>query len=205
MIEDCDIPPLLAHRRYADFRTDYNSALSELLSLWDLDVSACATASKSTVYHWPDVEMSDTEFVYLQSSRFDKFFKMSCSLDWTAGRTIDYLTETLSLPWIIDVQTVGMKWSFSYGLRFNGKSITLGDKLKDAGVRVGSVVQININGVYEDLYEKELREAFSPDKMYLLTPEILRHRQWLQEQVAARQFLTNARLKEIADACFAHV
>ena len=130
---------------------------------------------------------------------------MSCSLNWTASRTIDYLTETLKLPWIVDVASVGMKWSFSYGLRFNGKSIPLGDELHDAGVCTGSVVQININGMYEDLYEKELKEAFSPDKIYMLTQEILARRQWLEEQVAARQFLTNDRLKEIADGCFSHV
>lgn len=205
LIEDCDIPPLLAHRRYADFRNDYNSALQELLSLWGLDVDACSTANKSTVHPWPDTEMSDSEFVYLHSTRFDKFFKMSCSLDWTADRTIDYLTETLGLPWNVEVQSVGMKWSFSYGLRLNGKSVSLGDRLRDSGVQTGSVVQINIRGLYEDLYEKELKEAFGPDKIYLMTQEILRRKQWLQEQVAARQFLTNARLKKIADGCFSHV
>jgi|GEM_PF-2320555 len=205
LIEDCEIPPLLAHRRYADSRSDYNSALQELLSLWSLDLSACATAKKSTLYPWPDIEMSDAEFVYLHSTRFDKFLKMSCSLDWTADRTIDYLTETLNLPWNIEVHSVGMKWSFSYGLRLNGKSISLGDTLRDAGIQTGSVLQININGQYEDLYEKELKEAFSPGKLYQLSEETLSRHQWLQQQVAARRFLSQARLKEIADACFSHV
>ena len=205
LIEDCEIPPLLAHRRYADFRNDYNKALHELLSLWGLDADACSAANKSTLHPWPDIEMSDAEFVYLHSSRFDKFFKMSCSLDWTADRTIDYLTETLNLPWNVEVQSVGMKWSFSYGLRVNGKSISLRDTLRKSGVHTGSVIQININGMYEDLYEKELKEAFSPDKIYLLTQELLERRRWLEEQVAARRFLTSARLKEIADSCFAHV
>jgi hypothetical protein len=59
--------------------------------------------------------------------------------------------------------------------------------------------------MYEDLYEKELKEAFSPDKIYLMTQGLLNRRQWLEEQVAARRFLTNARLKEIADSCFSHV
>lgn len=205
LIEDCEIPPLLAHRRYADFRTDYDSALQELLSLWGLDVNACSTAKKTTVYPWPDIEMSDAEFVYLHSTRFDKFFKMSCSLNWTADRTIDYLVETLRLPWNVEVQSVGMKWSFSYGLLMNGKSISLGDTLRNAGVQTGSVLQINISGLYEDLYENELEEAFSPGKIYMLTEELLRRQQWLQEQVAARRFLTRARLKEIADSCFSHV
>lgn len=31
LIEDCAIPPFLSNRKYADFRTDYNSALAEVL------------------------------------------------------------------------------------------------------------------------------------------------------------------------------
>jgi hypothetical protein len=205
LIEDCTIPPLLAHRKYADFRGDYARALSELLGLWEKDASACAVAGKTAVHPWPDSEMSDEEFIYLHSTRFDKFFRMSCSLDWTASRTIDYLTETLNLPWNVEINTVGMKWSFSYGLRTNGKAISLPTRLRDAEVSTGAVVQISISGVYEDLYEKELTEAFSSDKLYYMTPEIMLREQWLRQQVADRQRLTQADLKEIADACFSHV
>lgn len=205
LIEDCNVPPLLAHRRHADFRLDYHLALQELLSVWGLDSSACTKVQKETVHPWPDIEMSDAEFVYLHSTRFDKFFRMSCSLDWTADRTIDYLTETLDLPWNIEVQNVGMKWSFSYGLRFDEKAISLDVTLRDAGVKNGSVIQISISGLYEDLYEKELKEAFDGEKLYMITAEMLRRRSWLEEQVASRRSLTQARLKEIADSCFRHV
>ncbi len=205
LLEDCLIPPLLAHRKYADFRADYSVALSELLSIWGQDSDACLKTSKATVHPWPDVEMSDQEFIYLHSTRFDKFFRMSCSLDWTANHTIDYLTETLALPWNVEVSSVGMKWCFSYDLRFNGKGIPLNTKLRDAGIQVGAVVQIGISGTYEDLYENELKEAFSPDKVYLMTPELMLREQWLQEQVATRGLLTQAKLKEIADSCFSHV
>jgi TIR domain len=34
LVEDCDVPPLLAHRRFADFRTDYRAGLAELLELF---------------------------------------------------------------------------------------------------------------------------------------------------------------------------
>jgi hypothetical protein len=146
LLEDCTIPPLLAHRRYADFRIDYSTALSELLSLWGKDADACAVAGKTAVYPWPDVDMSDQEFIYLHSTRFDKFFRMSCSLDWNAHRTIDYLTETLHLPWNIEVASVGMRWSFTYGLRLNGQGIGLSTTLRAAGIAVGSVVQIGISG-----------------------------------------------------------
>jgi hypothetical protein len=205
LLEDCAIPPLLAHRRYADFRTDYSTALSELLSLWGKDTDACAVASKTAVDPWPDIEMPDLEFIYLHSTRFDKFFRMSCSLDWTANHTIDYLTETLQLPWSVEVSSVGMRWSFTYGLRLNGKGIALSTSLRAAGISVGSVVQIGISGTYEDLYEKELKEAFSPDKVYLETMERMQRGQWLQQQVAARALLTQSKLKEIADSCFSHV
>lgn len=205
LLEDCSIPPLLAHRKYADFRTDYSKALTELLSLWGKDAAACAAASKAAVHPWPDIEMPDEEFVYLHSTRFDKFFRMSCSLDWTASRTVDYLTETLALPWNIEVSAVGMKWSFSYGLRLDGKGISLDTRLQDAGIAVGSVIQIGISGVYEDLYEKELKDAFSPDKVYFETIDRMQREQWLRGQVAARRLLTKGKLKEIADSCFSHV
>jgi len=100
---------------------------------------------------------------------------------------------------------VGMKWSFSYGLRLNGKGISLNTTLREAGAQIGSVVQIRINGTYEDLYEKELKEAFSPDKTYLETIDRRLREQWLREQVAARRHLTGDKLKAIADSCFAHV
>lgn len=205
LLEDCEIPPLLAHRKFADFRNDYSGALSNLLSLWGKDAEACASVNKSAVLPWPDVEISDNEFIYLHSTRFDKFFRMSCSLDWTADKTIDYLTETLDLPWNVEVNSVGMKWSFTYGLKIGGEGISLHSTLRDAGVNMGSVLQIGISGVYEDLYEKELKEAFGPDKTYLMTLERIQREQWLRQQVSARRSLTQAKLKEIADSCFTHV
>lgn len=205
LLEDCDVPPLLAHRKFADFRSNYPGALAELLSLWGKDAEACASVNKSAVLPWPDVDISDNEFIYLHSTRFDKFFRMSCSLDWTADKTIDYLTETLDLPWNVEVNSVGMKWSFNYGLKMDGNGISLYTTLRDAGVQLGSVLQIGISGVYEDLYEKELKDAFGPDKMYLMTLEHIQREQWLRQQVSSRRSLTKAKLKEIADSCFSHV
>lgn len=98
-----------------------------------------------------------------------------------------------------------MKWSFTYGLKLDGNGISLHTPLRDAGVKLGSVLQIGISGVYEDLYEKELKDAFGPDKMYLMTHEHMQREQWLRQQVASRRSLTRAKLKEIADSCFSHV
>lgn len=205
LLEDCEIPPLLAHRRYADFRSEYSTALNELLALWGMDTAACDAAKKDNVQPWPDVEMSDAEFVYLHSTRFDKFFRMSCSLSWSADKTIDYLVDTLSLPWNIELSNVGMKWSFSYGLVFDGKSISLSESLSDAGVEVGGVVMIRISGTYEDLYLKELKQLWDGSKMYLMTTEMLMREERLKAAIAGRGRLTNSRLKEIADTCFSSV
>jgi hypothetical protein len=205
LLEECDIPPLLAHRKFSDFRGDYATALTELLSLLGKDADACMAVKKDAVLPWPDVDIADNEFVYLHSTRFDKFFRMSCSLDWTTDKTIDYLTETLVLPWNVEVSSVGMKWSFTYGLKMDGKGISLHTTLRDAGVKIGSVLQIGISGTYEDLYEKELKEAFGPDKMYLMTLERIQREQWLRQQISVHRSLTQEKLKEIADSCFAHV
>lgn len=205
LLKDCAIPPLLAHRRYADFRIDYDSALKELLSLWGKDTAACAATNKEAVFPWPDIEMPDAEFVYLHSTRFDKFFRMSCSLSWTVQKTIQYLTDTLSLPWNIELPNVGMKWSFSYGIRLNGKGLSLGTTLTDAGISVGEVLQIGISGTYEDLYEKELKEMWDGSKIYAMTTEIMQRSEWLKAQVAARRNMSRDDLKKIADSCFAHV
>lgn len=205
LLEDCEIPPLLAHRRYADFRSEYSTALNELLALWGRDTAACDAAKKDNVQPWPDVDMSDAEFVYIHSTRFDKFFRMSCSLSWSANKTIDYLVDTLSLPWNIELSNVGMKWSFSYGLVFDGKSISLSESLRDAGVEVGGVVMIRISGTYEDLYEKELKELWDGSKMYVMTQEMLMREERLKAAIAGRATLTSAQLKEIADSCFSNV
>lgn len=205
LLKDCTIPPLLAHRRYADFRNDYDSALKELLSLWGKETAACVAANKVAVFPWPDIEMPDAEFVYLHSTRFDKFFRMSCSLSWTVEKTIQYLTDTLSLPWNIELSNVGMKWSFSYRILHNDKGLPLATILKDAGISVGDVLKIGISGTYQDMYEKELKEMWDGSKMYLMTAELMRRSEWLKSQVASRRNITRDDLKKIADSCFAHV
>lgn len=205
LLKDCTIPPLLAHRRYADFRNDYDSTLKELLSLWGKDAVACAAAKRDAVFPWPDIEMPDSEFVYLHSTRFDKFFRMSCSLSWTVQKTINYLADTLTLPWNIELPNVGMKWSFSYSIRFNDEKLSLSTTLADAGISVGTVLQIGISGTYQDLYEKELKEMWDGSKMYMITSEIMARTEWLKTQVAARSKLTRDDLKKIADSCFTHV
>jgi hypothetical protein len=205
LIDDCTVPPLLAHRRHADFRGDYTAALTELLSIWGKDAEACAAEGKAAVHPWPDIQMPDDEFIYLHSTRFDKFFLVSCSLDWTVGHAIDYLRETLDLPWSKEVSEHGMRLRFRYSLRLDGKRMSLSTTLRQGGVQTGSVVQIGINSRYQDLYEKELKEAFSVDTVYMYTEERRLREQWLREQVAARRLLTREKLKAIADSCFAHV
>lgn len=205
LLMDCTIPPLLAHRRCADFRVDYDSALSELLSIWGKDAEACAVVKKSAVFPWPDIDISDTEFVYLHSSRFDKFFRMSCPLSWSVSEVIQYLVKILDLPWSVELAHVGMRWSFSYTILFDERSLPLSMTLAEAGVSIGTVLKIGISGLYEDLYEKELKEMWDGSKIYMMTDEMVRREAWLKAQVAARKNMKRSELKEIADSCFDHV
>lgn len=204
LLADCEIPPLLSHRRFADFRKDYDGALSELLSLWNRDHSISTQMENKALYPWPDIETSDAEHVYLHSSRFDKFFRMNCCLSWTANHTIDYIASTLRLPWNKELPELGMRWSFSYGLVYNDKSITLSTSLQAAGVTTGDVLRINISGTYEDLYEKELSSMWDGSKMYESGGMISRQAK-LQQRIRDRGPLTRIRLREVSNSCFRHV
>jgi len=204
MLKDCTIPPLLAHRRYADFRTDYDSALSELLSVLGKDADIAASLDDKVLYPWPDPDQSDQDTCYLHSTRFDKFFRMACDFSWTANRTIDYIAATLNLPWNQDVPQLGMRWSFSYGLVYNDNSIPLQTTLADAGVSAGNVLRLNISGTYEDVWEQELKSMWDGSKIYEIS-SAMRHEQELRNNIQLRGRLTRSRLKELADECFKHV
>lgn len=204
LLEDCEAPPLLKHRRYADFRSNYDHGLSELLGVWGKDREATLVADNKPLYPWPDVAASHPDFVYLYSTRFDKFFRMDCDLSDTANRTIDYIVDTLKLPWNQDVPQLGMKWAFSYKLIFNEKGIGLSKSLREAGVSPGSVLTMGINGTYEDVWEKELKEMWDGTKMYEIT-SAMRHEAQLKENICNRGSLTSARLRELSNACFSHV
>lgn len=204
LLEDCEVPPLLRHRRYADFRNDYDRGLADLLGVWGKDREATSVANGQPLYPWPDIAASEAEFVYLHSMRFDKFFRMGCDLSQTANRAIDYIVETLRLPWNQDVPQLGMKWSFSYRLIFAEMGISLSTPLRDAGVSLGAVLKLGINSTFEDVWEKELKEMWDGTKMYKMGGAMMRDAQ-LRKNIRDRGTLTSSRLRELADACFAHV
>jgi hypothetical protein len=204
MLKTCQIPPLLAHRKFADFRTDYDSALAELLGVFGKDADVAASLDGKDLFPWPDTGKSDECTCYLHSTRFDKFFRMSCDFAWSASRTIDYITNTLNLPWSQDVPQLGMRWSFSYGLVHNDEGLSLSTTLKDAGVSYGSVLRLNINCTYEDVWEKELKSMWDGSKMYEVM-DAMRREQELRIKIQSRGSLTGNRLKELANACFKHV
>lgn len=143
----------------------------------------------------------EAEQVYLHSSRFDKFFRMNCALDWTCNRTIEYSVSVLHLPWNKELPELGMRWSFSYGLVHNDESITLSATLRTAGVVVGDVLRMNISGTYEDLYEKVLSSMWDGSKMYEMGGA-LRMEAALKQRIRDRGTLTQQRLREISDSCF---
>ncbi len=204
LVEDCDVPPLLNHRRFADFRKDYEAGLEELLEVFGRDAKAAELAGKNLVHSWPDLEVSDREFIYLHSTRFDKFFRMNCDLEWTANRTIDYIVSMLSLPRRTEIPELGMRWSFSYKLVYGEHSVPLRTTLKEAGIVIGSIVKISISGSYKDLYENEIKQMWEPGKVYEIMSMRMRELE-LKKKIEDRGRLTQERLKQIADSCFAHV
>lgn len=204
LLEDCEVPPLLRHRRYADFRTDYDRGLEDLLGVWGKDREAASAVEGQPLYPWPDVAASEEEFVYLHSTRFDKFFRMGCDLSRTADWVIDYIVKTLRLPWHQDVPQLGMRWSFSYRLIFDEKGIGLSTPLRDAGVSLGAVLKLGINGTYEDMWEKAIKDMWDGTKMYEITG-VMRREAELRQNIRDRGPLTLRRLEELADACFDHV
>lgn len=204
LFRDCLIPPLLQHRRYADFRTNYENGLIDLLSLWKKDAETSDKMTGRPLFPWPNPQISEKEFVYLHSTRFDKFFCMGCDLSSKAGDVIERIVETLSLPRNQEIPNLGMKWSFSYGLVYEDNQITLSKALRDVGIQIGSILQLSIRGTYEDLWERELRDMWDGNKMYEIGGALQRDAK-LRKLIKQRGLLTTERVREIANSCFAHV
>lgn len=204
LLQDCSIPPLLSHRKHADFRDDYDAGLQELLTVWRKDFDAAQRLGKRTVSPWPNLAVADEEFVYLHSTRFDKFFRMSCELSWTAETTIDHVVSVLELRWNKDVPELGMRWTFVYSLVFDDRKLLLDRTLAEAGVTYGSTLKLGIYGQYEDLYEKELRELWGGGKRYEIVGA-MQYEQKLKAAMKARGALTQERLKEMVDSFFSFV
>jgi len=166
LYEQCEIPPLVKHRRYADFRKNYMTGLTELLGVLVKDAEISVGLEGKTLYPWPDTNQSDKTQCYLHSTRFDKFFRLGGDLNWSASIAIDYIVDTLKLPWDSKLQQLGMRWSFSYRIVFNNASIPLSQTLEQAGVSAGSVLKLKIDGTYEDLWENELQSIRSVNKIF---------------------------------------
>jgi hypothetical protein len=204
VISECQIPPLLMHRRYLDLRNNYDFAIQELFDLLKKDLEVTDTIKDKQLFPWPDSKIQETNYLYLHSTRFDKFFKMYCDFNWTANDTIDYIVNTLNLPWNTELSELGMRWSFSYGLVFNDDSIGLDTTLMDIGLTNGSILKINISGTYEDIFEDEHKSMWDGTKMYEMG-SAMRREQELKNKIRNRGDFTRERLKEIADSCFSHV
>ena len=95
-------------------------------------------------------------------------------------------------------------WSFSYRLIFDEKGISLSTGLRDVGVSLGAVLKLGINRIYEDVWEKELRDMWDGTKMYEMGGAMRRDAE-LRQRIRDRGSLTSGRLEQLADACFAHV
>ncbi|MFH0843718.1 MAG: toll/interleukin-1 receptor domain-containing protein [Bacteroidota bacterium] len=209
LLEDCSVPPLLNHRSFADFRTEYGSGLNTILMFFGKDKYAISNLGDKTLYPWPDFKINDSQFVYLYSIRFDKFFRMSCCFSWTVNETIEYIVNTLKLPWDNELPEFGMKWSFSYGLIYNKDTLSPSRRLTDFNIANGAIINLNIKGTYEDLLENKSTKMWESGVMYNLTEKLMNdsisndtRRIEIREK---RGTLTQDRLRNIANICFKHI
>lgn len=204
LIEDCDIPPLLKHKKYVDFRRSYDQGIKELKDLFERDDKILKDLSKEMLVPWPDISKSDEEYVYLYSTRFDKVFKLPCKLTSTSQSLIEYTVNVLSLPARKEALELGLRWSFSYAIVYKDKVLSLSESLADAGVSIGDTIHLRINGIYEDLWEKQLQEMWSRGRLYEMGSAMM-HQAKLKELIRKRGNLTKARLRESSNRCFNHV
>lgn len=204
LYQDCDIPPLVKHRKYADFRNDYSMGLADILDLFGRDVDVSNSLAGKYLYPWPDIDQPESDNCYLHSTRFDKFFRMNCDFQWTVSKSIEYVTEILKLPWSQDLPQLGMRWSFSYALVLNDHAMSLSSTLAAAGVSIGSMLRLNISGTFEDLWENELRSMWDGTKMYEVTGAMRRDAE-LRDAIERRGELSRDKLRKIVNSCFSHV
>ncbi|NRT77623.1 toll/interleukin-1 receptor domain-containing protein [Clostridium beijerinckii] len=204
LLEECNVPPLISHRRAIDFSKNYETGLEEICEYLKKDYGALSMFQNKSIFPWPDLEKSNDEYVYLHSERFDKFFRMDCSFTWSADYMLDYIIKTLNLPYKQEIQQLGMTWSFSYKLIYSDKSIPLSRKLSEFDIKKGAVLKLGISGVYQDLYKKELEAMWQGDKMYEMSGVIIRERE-LRQAIENRGKLTSTKLKQIANSCFKHI
>jgi hypothetical protein len=210
LIENCNIPPLLSHRVFADFRTNYKNGKDEVISFLVKDKFASNTVDK-VLYPWPDFKLTDKQFIYLHSERFDKFFRMSCDLTWTVLDAIEYIINTLNLPLSKELPEFGMLWSFSYEIIYQDISLGFSQTLSESLIENGSIIKLKIIGTYEDLIEQKSQNIWSGGVILKVTldTDYIEDDDFddtdydqIQEN---RGKLTKERLKEIEDICFAHV
>ena len=204
--EDCEIPALLSHRRYADFRRSYSEGLNDILSFLGICADTQRAVGKN-LFPLPSGHGGDgTEegsTLFLHSRRFDKSFSFLFDLSRSASELIDFLVSELALPWEKGDDKLGMRWSFSYGLALEDKSLSLGKPLLQSGVRAESTLMLRINARYEDLFEKEIQEY--KDKMFLRTQEQLARMNRLQEAIRDPERTRRGTLRASANSCFSHL
>lgn len=204
LIKECMLPLLLSHRKFIDFRNSYISGLKEILEVFEKDFETSVKLKDKQLYPWPDIEILNSEFVYINSIRFDKFFRMNCNLNWTSGFTTEHIVKTLSLPLSKEIPELGLRWSFSYSLVHKDKVILPFKKLKDVNVDIGSILRLLINDTYEDLYEKKLNEMWDGTKFYESMELMFREKE-LRTAIEKRGKLDSQKLEEMSNSFFFHV
>lgn len=80
LVEACDVPPLLGHRRFADFRESYEAGLGELLEVFGRNIKAAELAGKNLAHPWPDPYLISRGAVAAEAAR-------------RVGRTSGWITQ----------------------------------------------------------------------------------------------------------------
>jgi hypothetical protein len=201
---DVEIPAVLRHRQIADFRCQYDAPLRELMNTWAMDRAVESELLDKSVYPWPDCDISDREFLYLHSARFEKAYRMSCPLHWTSQRAADSAVSTLGLPREAELPALGLRFSFAYRLTRGDRKLPLSTSLAHARVASGDVVTLAAASTCEDLFEKQLADIWAgprPRKVSAAFEEQAR----LKEIIRQRGRLTPERLRHLADSFFSHL
>ncbi|MEM9720502.1 MAG: toll/interleukin-1 receptor domain-containing protein [Bacteroidota bacterium] len=204
VIDDVEIPPLLAHRRFVDFREDYEMGLNSILSLLELDATVSQSLSKKKLFPWPDFSIPDEHFLFLHSHRFDKFFRMNCDFNWSVDHTITYIVDTLKLPWKTEEVHLGINLYYSYGLMHNEEELVYNKSLDGSSLKYGDKIMLNISGKIEDLYLKELNQIWEGKKVFDF-PARVRKEKELKNKIKARGSLDDGKIHEVMSSRFNHI
>lgn len=202
LIEDCDLPPLLAHRAYADFRTSFDNGLSAIVTAVREDDEIRSRLDGAKVAPPPGNPDGLASHLYVLSKRWDKCFKVSVDFGGTVGDALTVIRGALKLPFRYDEPDLGYRWSYTYSLRVDGAGTTLASPLVEV-CAPGSLVTIAIRARRRDLLAGQMEEI--GERIYTMTPEMMQEQVRLSQRVSDPKRRSPESLRVSANRAFAHL